>query len=119
LFGAIKEGLAPSQAIIEAGSTNTNPLVASVVASIKEMAAKREMLKPPVTLAGKQPEEVRTEVMAQLGKIPALLLADQAEGFKSWLVAIAGKVASMATEGGSLDLAERRSARQKQPPLMT
>ena len=26
--------------------------------------------------------------------------ADQAEGFKSWLVAIAGKVANAATEGG-------------------
>ena len=41
---------------------------------------------------------------AQIGKISAILEgkvpADQAEGFKSWLVAIAGKVANAATEGG-------------------
>ena len=38
IFGAIKEGLAPSQAIIEGGAGTSNPVVASVVASIKEMA---------------------------------------------------------------------------------
>ena len=47
IFGAIKESFAPSQAIIEAGTGASNPLVASVVASIKEMAAKRERLQPP------------------------------------------------------------------------
>ncbi len=44
IFGAVKEGLAPSQAIIEAGAGSSNPVVASVVASIKEMATKRERL---------------------------------------------------------------------------
>jgi hypothetical protein len=104
VFGAIREGLAPSQAIVEAGSGATNPLVASVVASIKEMAAKRERLQPPVSMFGKKPEEVKAEVAAQLANIPKILegkvTADQAEGFKSWLVAIAGKVANAATEGG-------------------
>jgi hypothetical protein len=42
--------------------------------------------------------------VAQLAKIPAVLEgkipADQAEGYKSWLVAISGKVANAATEGG-------------------
>ncbi|HEY5768617.1 MAG TPA: hypothetical protein VIS71_02120, partial [Terrimicrobium sp.] len=37
IFGAVKEGLAPSRAIIEAGDGSSNPVVASVVASIKEM----------------------------------------------------------------------------------
>jgi len=104
LFGAIKEGFVPSQAIIEALTGASNPVVASVAASIKEMAAKREKLQPPVSVAGKKPEEVKAEVAAQLAKIPAILEgkvpADQAEGFKSWLVAIAGKVANAATEGG-------------------
>ena len=104
LFGAIKEGLAPSRAIIEAGAGVSNPLVASVVASIKEMASKRERFQPPVSVGGKKPEEVKAEVLAQLAKIPAVLEgkvpADQAEGYKSWLVAIAGKVANAATEGG-------------------
>jgi hypothetical protein len=104
LFGAIKEGLAPSQAIIEAGAGASNPVVKSVVASIKEMAAKRERLQPPISVSGKKPEEIKAEVMAQLAKVPAVLEgkvpADQAEGYKSWLVAIAGKVASAATEGG-------------------
>ena len=104
IFGAIKESFAPSQAIIEAGTGASNPLVASVVASIKEMAAKRERLQPPISVACKKPEEVKAEVAAQLAKIPAVLEgkvpADQAEGFKSWLVAIPGKVANAATEGG-------------------
>jgi hypothetical protein len=104
LFGAIKEGLAPSQAIIEAGAGSSNPVVASVVASIKEMAAKRERLQPPISVSGKKPEELKAEVVAQLAKIPAVLEgkvpADQAEGYKSWLVAISGKVANAATEGG-------------------
>jgi hypothetical protein len=104
LFGAIKESLAPSQAIIEAGTGSSNPLVASVVASIKDMAAKRERLQTPISVAGKRPEEVKAEVAAQLAKIPVVLEgkvpADQAEEFKSWLVAIAGKVANAATEGG-------------------
>jgi hypothetical protein len=46
---------------------------------------------------------VKAEVVGQLAKIRAVLEgkipADQAEGYKSWLVAIAGKVAN-ATEGG-------------------
>ena len=104
IFGAVKEGLAPSRAIIEAGDGSSNPVVASVVASIKEMAAKRERLQPPISVSGKKPEEVKAEVMAQLAKIPTVLEgkvpADQAEGYKSWLVAIAGKVANAATEGG-------------------
>ena len=104
LFGAIKEGLAPSQAIIEAGAGSSNPVVTSVVASIKEMAAKRERLQPPISVSGKKPEEIKAEVVAQLAKISTVLEgkvpADQAEGYKSWLLAIAGKVANAATEGG-------------------
>jgi hypothetical protein len=114
IFGAIKEGLAPSQAIIEAGAGATNPVVSAVVSSIKEMAAKRERLQPPISVTGKKPEEVKPEevkpeevkadVMAQLAKVSSLLdgkvPADQAEGYKSWLVAVAGKVANAATEGG-------------------
>ena len=44
------------------------------------------------------------EAKPQLAKIPAILEgkvpADQAEGFKSWLLDIARKVANAATEGG-------------------
>ena len=104
IFGAIKEGLAPSQAIIEAGAGASNAVVASVVASIKEMASKRERLQPPISIGGKKPEEVKAEVISQLAKISAILEgkvpADQADGYKSWLLAVAGKVANAATEGG-------------------
>jgi hypothetical protein len=112
LFGAIKESLAPSQAIIEAATGASNPIVVSVVASIKEMAAKREPLRPAISVAGKKPEEVKAEVMAQLAKIPAVLAGkvpeDQAQEYKSWLVAIAGKVANAATEGGFFGLGGER-----------
>ena len=104
LFGAIKEGFVPSQAVVEALTGASNPVVGSVAASIKEMAGKREKLQPPLSVAGKKPEEVKAEVAAQLAKISAILEgkvpADQAEGFKSWLVDIARKVANAATEGG-------------------
>ena len=112
LFGAIKESFAPSQAIMEAGTEASNPVVASVVASMKEMSAKRQQLQLPLSVAGKKPEEVKAEVAAQLAKIPTILEgkvpADQAEGFKSWLVAIAGKVANAATEGGFFGLGGER-----------
>jgi hypothetical protein len=104
LFGAIKESCAPAQAILEAGTGAANPIVASVVARVKKMAAKRQKLQLPLNIAGKKPEEIKAEVAAQLAKIPDILEGkvpdDQAEGFKSWLVAIAGKVANAATEGG-------------------
>ena len=77
---------------------------ASVVASIKEIASKRERLQPPISIGGKKPEEVKAEVISQLAKISAILEgkvpADQADGYKSWLLAVAGKVANAATEGG-------------------
>jgi hypothetical protein len=60
LFGAIKESFAPSQAIMEAGTAASNPVVASVVASMKEMAAKRQQLQLPLSVAGKKPEEMPT-----------------------------------------------------------
>ena len=112
LFGAIKESFVPFQAIMEAGSAASNPVVASVVASFKEMAAKRERLQSPVSVAGKKPEDVKAEVAAQLAKIPAILEGkvppDQAEGYKKWLLDIAGKVANAATEGGFLGFGGER-----------
>ena len=69
---------------MEAGAGSSNPVVAAVVASIKEMAAKRERLQPPISLTGKKPEEIKAEVAAQLAKVSAILQgkvpADQAEG---------------------------------------
>lgn len=117
IFGTIKEGLAPSQAVIEAGAGASNPVVAAVVASIKEMAAKRERLQPPISVAGKKPEEVKAEVAAQLAKVSAVLEgkvpADQAEGYKSWLAAVAGKLPMPRQRADSSDSVEKRSARRK------
>ena len=63
-------------------------------------------------MKGKKPEEVKAEVAAQLAKIPAILEgkvpAHQAEGFKKWLLGIAGKVANAATEGGFFGLGGER-----------
>jgi hypothetical protein len=44
-----------------------------VVASIKEMASKRERLQPPISIGGKKPEEVKAEVISQLAKISAIV----------------------------------------------
>jgi hypothetical protein len=103
-IGLLKEGFAPSQAIVEAGDGAANPIVAAVVANIKEMAKKRERVQPPFEVAGKTPEQLKAEVAVHLKRIPSILEgkvpADQAEGFKDWLVTIAGKVANAASEGG-------------------
>jgi hypothetical protein len=103
-IGILKEGFAPSKAIIDAGDGAANSVVAAVVANIKEMAQKRERLQPPFDVAGKNPEQLKTEVAAHLKKVSSVLEgkvpADQAEGFKNWLVTIAGKVANAASEGG-------------------
>jgi hypothetical protein len=111
-IGILKEGFAPSQAIIEAGEGAANPIVASVVANIKEMAKKGERLKPPFDVSGKTPEQLKADVAAILKRIPALLEgkvpAEQAAGFKSWLVAIADKVANAGKEGGFLGFGGER-----------
>ena len=55
---------------------------------------------------------MKAEVAAQLAKIPAILEGkvppDQAEGYKKWLLGIAGKVANAATEGGFLGFGGER-----------
>jgi hypothetical protein len=111
-IGILKEGFAPSQAIIEAGEGAANPIVASVVGNIKEMAKKGERLKPPFEVSGKTPEQLKADVAATLKKIPALLEgkvpAEQAAGFKSWLVTIADKVANAGKEGGFLGFGGER-----------
>ncbi len=105
-IGILKEGFAPSQAIIQAGEGAANPIVASLVANIKEMAKKGERLEPPFQVAGKTPEQLKTEVATHLKKVPAVLEGkvptEQAAEFKSWLVTIAEKVANAGREGGFL-----------------
>jgi hypothetical protein len=111
-IGVLKESFAPSQAIIEAGEGAANPIVASVVANIKDMAKKGERLKPPFEVTGKTPEQLKTEVAALLEKVPAIVegkvSAEEAAGFKSWLMTIAEKVANAAREGGFLGFGGER-----------
>ena len=111
-IGIVKEGFAPSQAIIEAGEGAANPIVASIVASIKESAKKGERLKPPFEVSGKTPEQLKADVAATLKRIPAVLEgkvpAEQADEFKRWLVTIADKVANAGKEGGFLGFGGER-----------
>ena len=119
IFGAIKEGLAPSQAIIEAGQGSSNPVVASVVGSIKEMAAKRERLQPPISVSGKKPEELKTEVAAQLAKISGILegkcLPIRPRDSRVGWFPLPGRSPTRRLREGSLELGEKRSARRKPP----
>ncbi len=111
-IGIVKEGFAPSQAIIEAGEGAANPIVASIVASIKESAKKGERLKPPFEVSGKTPEQLKADVAATLKRIPTVLEgkvpAEQAAEFKRWLVTIADKVANAGKEGGFLGFGGER-----------
>jgi hypothetical protein len=111
-IGILKEGFAPSQALIEAGERAANPIVASIVASIKETAKKGERLKPPFDVSGKTPEQLKADVAATLKRIPAILEgkvpAEQVTEFKRWLVTIADKVAGAGKEGGFLGFGGER-----------
>ena len=121
IFGAIKEGLAPSQAIIEAGQGSSNPVVASVVASIKEMAGEARTAPTPISVSGKKPEELKaTEVAAQLAKISGILEgkvpADQAGGIQELARFHCRERSPMRRpREGSLELGMKRSARRKPP----
>jgi hypothetical protein len=119
LWGAVKESAAAAGALRAAkGGAGENPLIDEIVAAYETSEGRdmaRGVLKAEVR--GKKPAEVVDAAVAELGAVAALVSSkapEAAAGFKTWLNAVAGKVAEAGTEGGFLGFGgEKVSAAEK------
>jgi hypothetical protein len=107
LWGTLKEGLAASSALAEAkADAGANELIRAVVADFESPEARtvaRDGLREK--FAGSKPEEMKASAVEELHEISGLLDAkapEDATAFKSWLQAIAERVADASKEGGFL-----------------
>lgn len=107
LIGMAKEGLASGSALVAAKTDpNANALIKSAVSDFETSegrAAARAAIK--AALAGKQPTEIKGDLLRTLSQTAALLDAkapDDAAGFKAWLRDISERVANASSEGGFL-----------------
>jgi hypothetical protein len=107
LIGMAKEGLASGSALVAAKTDpNSNALIKSVVSDFETSAGRasaRGVIKGK--LAGKQAGEMKSTILETLGQTVALVdakAADDAAGFKAWLLSISERVANAASEGGFL-----------------
>ena len=124
LIGMAKEGLASGSALVAAKSDpNANALIKSAVSDFETSegrAAARTAIK--AALAGKQPAEIKGDLLKSLSQTAALLdqkAPDDAASFKAWLRDIGEHVANASSEGGFLGFggvqvsdAERRHSRR-------
>jgi hypothetical protein len=107
LFGLLKEGFAASRALAEAKTdAGSSELIKAVVADL-ETSEGREMVRDGLkaALAGSQAADVKPRAIASLRQVARLLEAKapaDAAGFKTWLAAIAERVAEASKEGGFL-----------------
>jgi hypothetical protein len=103
-FGVLKEMFAVGKMLGEVktqGSSNEliKALVADIEAGAKDLSA-------PEELKGKTPEQVKSVSIESCRQVAALIeqkaSADEAQGFKQWLVSVSQRVAEAAKEGGFL-----------------
>jgi hypothetical protein len=116
LIGLGKEMFAAAGAIADAKKTPTgNVLIDALVTELASQPSdadkahtRAEAEEQLETLKGKPPTEVSALLTADLRSVAALLdsktSADEAAGFKRWLLGIAQRVAGAAKEGGFLGI---------------
>ena len=107
LFGMLKEGMASGRALLEArNAPGANGLVKDLVADIETSEGRtlaRDAMKSELT--GKSPDEIKSQIIAVLGQVGAVLDAkapQDAAAFKDWLKHVAEQVAEASSEGGFL-----------------
>jgi hypothetical protein len=107
LFGLIKEGFAASQALAAArADPGSNELVSAVVTDLETPAGRdavRDGLK--AALAGARAADVKPRAIEGLRQVSLLLESKaptDAAAFKTWLAALAERVAEASKEGGFL-----------------
>ena len=107
LFGMLKEGMASGRALLEArNAPGANGLVKDLVADIETSEGRtlaRDAMKSELT--GKSPDEIKSQIIAVLGQVGAVLDAkapQDSAAFKDWLKHVAEQVAEASSEGGFL-----------------
>jgi hypothetical protein len=107
LFGLLKEGFAASRALAEAkADASSGELIRAVVADLETSEGRdivRDGLKAAV--AGGKTADIKPRAVESLRQVARLLESKapaDAAGFKTWLGAIAERVAEASTEGGFL-----------------
>jgi hypothetical protein len=103
-FGLIKEMFAVSKMLAEVKTQGaSNDLVKALVSELETGAREQSA---PAELQGKSPEQVKSLAIESLERITALIdkkaSAEEVQGFKQWLIAVAHRVAEAAKEGGFL-----------------
>lgn len=103
-FGVVKEMFAVGKMLGEVKTQgSSNDLIKALVADIE--AGARD-LNAPAELKGKTPDQVKSYSIESCRQVAALIekktKADEAQGFKQWLISVSQKVAEAAKEGGFL-----------------
>ena len=102
-LGLAQEMVASTKGMVEAlKSSSGNELIDAVAADIREKAANRERVEPPLKVS-RDPDEMKAQCL-QIFRDVAALLAQKApadaQGYKQWVYQAAENIAMAAKEGG-------------------
>lgn len=107
LFGTLKEGAVGAKALLDAGRSAEGSSLAKLLSqdfsTSEGRSAASASLKAQLT--AKNPAELKTQALAALGKVNAILTAKagtDAPAFRTWLKGIARDAAEASKEGGFL-----------------
>jgi hypothetical protein len=118
-LGVIKEMFAAGKILAETKVGGAqNPLVGALVNDLTTSEGRQRA--QPSEVSGKSPEEVRAMAVAALERVAALLdgkAGADADGFKRWLTALAGRVAEASKEGGFLGVGGTRVSEKENATL--
>jgi hypothetical protein len=95
-------------------------LIGAVRQEVQAQAEKRE--KPPIDVSsGKTAEEVQARLLGQLTDVAAILAAkstpEEADGYKAWILSVAGATANAGREGGFLGIGSTRVSDQEKAAM--
>ncbi|MEZ4519871.1 MAG: hypothetical protein R3C44_24585 [Chloroflexota bacterium] len=96
-------------------------LVNSIIASFKEMAESKEKLEMPDITDEKDPAAAKAALLADVKKavdsVAAKGSADEAAGYKQWIMSVANATAEAAKEGGFMGIGGTRVSDQEKAAL--
>lgn len=102
-IGVVKEGMAVTRAVTDAGSGDVPEVVASLVAEVRNGTIKPELPSLPYTDRDKAKAVLLETIKAAVAAVEATSPTEVAP-FKAWLVATATSVARASKEGGFLGI---------------
>lgn len=116
-----KESAAMAKAMVQNPvPANAADLVGGIVADMKKKVDNKEKFEEP-QFDTKDPESIMQQIYAYLGDTAAIVDkkagAEEAQGYKEWLLSIAQSVAEAGKEGGFLGIGSVRVSEQEQTVL--